>query len=212
MFLMSLTNALKSPFSTHDALYDAGRLPALSQPGLHPKAWEMALLFGMGALSALAVSWIQLDLRLPGHHIVLSMFPMALGLSLAPRRLGGTLMGGGAFAALLASGFGGMGVGAWAGLLLLGPARDLALRPARRGAHVYLGLVLAGIGANLGAMGVRALAKMAGFRGLGGGGRGLVEWWQQAQFTYPAFGALAGILSAAVWFHFRAARQEEPRP
>jgi hypothetical protein len=165
----------------------------------------------MGAVSALAVSSIKLDLRMPGHHIVLSMFPMALGLSLAPRRWGGTLMGAGALAMLFASGFGGMGVSAWAGLLLLGPALDLALRRARRGVHVYLGLVLAGIGANLGALGIRALAKAAGFRGLGGGGRGLFEWWQQAQFTYPAFGLLAGILSAVVWFHFRSARQEEPR-
>jgi hypothetical protein len=40
------------------------------------------------------------------------------------------------------------------------------------------------------------------------GGRLAAEWWQQAAFTYPVCGLLAGLLSAAVWFRLRSGRPE----
>jgi hypothetical protein len=59
-------------------------------------------------------------------------------------------------------------------------------------------LALAGLGANLVAFLVRGGAKL-----ISGGaieGMPLEVWLPWAAITYPAFGLLAGLISAAVWF------------
>ncbi|GLH74539.1 hypothetical protein GETHLI_30410 [Geothrix limicola] len=201
------TTVLIRPFSVHSALAGAGRLPGLAKPDSRPRLLEVGLLLLMGIVSAVAVASVNLSLRLPGHHIIFSMFPMAVGLSLVPRKAAGTLMGAGALGALAFQGFGTMGLGAWTGLLLTGPALDLALLKARRPWHLYLGFALAGLGANAGAMAARALGKLFGLGGMGGG-RGLHEWWQQAAFSYPTCGLLAGLLCAVIWFHSRERNEE----
>lgn len=204
-------DALKRSFGTLDVLWEQGRIPALAAPGSSPGILEAGVLLFLGAVSAMAVAHVRLDLRIPGHHILFSMFPMALGLSLVPRRFAGTLMGGGALAGLLVGGPGSMGFGAWTGLLLTGPALDLAVRWAKGGLRLHLGVVLAGLAANLGAFAARASASFLGLEALKGGGGGHRAWWHQAPVTYPVCGLLAGLLCALIWFQAGAGRKAEPK-
>ena len=53
--------------------------------------------------------------------------------------------------------------------------------------------------ANLVAFALRGSVKVAGFDALGR--RAAADWLSQAPVTYPLVGALAGLLSAACWFH-----------
>ena len=84
-------------FVVHDGLLAAGRLPSLSRNVRRISAAEVFFLLLCGGAAATIVAFVKLGLRIPGNSIVLSVLPMALGLSLAPRRLGGMVMGAGAF-------------------------------------------------------------------------------------------------------------------
>ena len=115
---------------------------------------------------------------------VLSALPMALGISLAPRRLSGTVMSAGALGtAWLLSTYGAArhGSGAFVSLLLLGPTMDVALRHVRGGWRVYAALVLAGVVTNLLALGSRAASKLFGLDLAGA--RPFDTWWLQASGT-----------------------------
>jgi hypothetical protein len=189
-------------FVVHDGLAGAARLPSVARAGQRVSAIELLLLFACGAAAALAVAYVRFSLRIPGHSIVLSALPMALGLSLAPRRFAGSMMSVSALGTswLLAAG-GGPAPGSVAivSLTLIGPMMDLAVRHARAGWPVYAALVLSGVATNLLALGSRAGAKVVG---LDPGARPFDSWWLQALITYPLSGVVAGLLGAICWFHF----------
>jgi len=168
-----------------------------------------ALLLGCGATAALAVAYVKLGLRIPGHSIVLAALPMALGLSMAPRRLAGTVMSAGALGTAWLTSLGGasFGSGATMSLFLLGPMMDVARLRAGQTSWRYAALVLAGLLTNLLALGSRAIPKLLGFDVADG--RPFDSWWTQAIVTYSLSGIVAGALGGLALF--RANRRAEPR-
>jgi hypothetical protein len=163
----------------------------------------MLLLF-CGGISASIVGFVNLNLRLPGHSIILSMLPMILGLALAPRRFSGFVMSAGALGTASAFGLAGLahyGSGAFVSLCLMGPIMDLAVTKVRAGWSLYFGLILAGIGTNLLAFGSRAMSKLLGLDIASMRPFGL--WWSQAVITYTLCGAAAGLIGAFCFFHLR---------
>ena len=189
-------------FHVRDGLVGAARLPLLARPDHRISAIEVAMLLTCGAASAATIAFVKLSLGVPGHSIVLAAAPMALGMSLAPRRLAGSVMSAGALTTasiLVASGAGRFGSGAFASLMLLGPMMDVAMRHARSGWRVYAALVLAGVATNTLALASRAAPKLLGIDI----GRPFDSWWLQALGTYSASGVVAGLLGAVCWFQFR---------
>lgn len=203
--------------SVHPGLAGGSRLRVWPHEGRESYVAEMAVLLGAGVLATVATAFFDFGLRIPGHAILRAVFPMSLGLALAPRRMGGLVMGIGAMGSALvltAGGMAALGSGAMTSLLLTGPMLDLALWRPRHGWSLYVGFALAGLGSNLAALAVRAGVKLVGLEGAGG--RPFGSWWPQAVGTYALCGLLAGLLSAAVWFRFRArsgpdAGRETPR-
>ena len=198
-------------FVVRDGLIGAARFPLLARPLHRISAIECLLLLTCGASSAAAIAFIKLSLGIPGHSIVLAALPMALGMSLAPRRLSGSMMSIGALGtAWSLTQFGGVrfGSGAFASLLLLGPIMDIAMSRARRGWRVYASLVVAGVVTNVLALGSRALPKFLGFDLPGA--RPFDSWWLQAIVTYTLSGVVAGLVGAFCWFQFN--DRSAPRP
>jgi hypothetical protein len=196
-------------FVVHDGLAGAGRLPSLARTRQRISAAELLILLTCGAAAAIAVSFVKLSLGIPGHSIVLAAVPMALGLSLAPRRFAGSVMSAGALgtASLLSFAGAGFGSGAFVSLTLIGPMMDLAVRGARPGWRVYGALVVSGVVTNLLALGSRATVKILG---LDIGSRPFDSWWLQASLTYTLSGIVAGLVGAVCWFHFREREPREP--
>lgn len=191
----------------HPVLAGTARLPALAdRPDVQ---WvELFALLLTGAATALLSTFLNFRLGIPGHHIVYSMFPMALGFALVPRRRAGTVMGGsavGSTALLALAGAHVPGPGALTSLALTGPLLDAALHRGGRGWRLYALFVAAGALSNAAAFGVRAAMKALGFAGQGGG-RPMASWLPQAVWTYAIAGVLAGLISAAAWFHVRERR------
>jgi len=202
----AMSSIINSVFAVHEGLLDTGRFRSLSRRGRSISAAECGLLVLFGLVAA-GLSGLKLNLGIPGHNIIRVVFPMALGLALVPRRGAAAIMGlsGSAGAALLLfGGARGLGSGAATSLLLTGFLLDLALVKARRGPSVYVRLVLAGLLANLAAFLVRGGGKALG---IGFEGQPLWLWWPKAAATYAICGALAGLMSAAVWFRFAAKPQ-----
>lgn len=216
-------------------LLRAGRVPSLAAAGVHEvRVAEVLVLLLTGAVASALTNLLRFRLGIPGSSIVFAVFPMALGFALVPRRGAGSVMAAGA---LLMSGMLGVagvrldGFGAQTSLLATGPLLDLAVRWANSGWRLYLAFVLACAASNSLAFLARAAAKLGGVPGLGGrngGGRGggmgmgvgvgggggggrlpFDVWLPRAIWTYAAAGIVAGLLSAAVWFHFRERRQSE---
>jgi len=198
--------------SVHPGLAQSTRLPVLAGQERGLQVAETLLLLAAGVGAALASAWLDFGLRIPGHAIIRAIFPMSLGLALAPRRMGGMVMGAsalGSAAAINAGGFAALGAGAMTSLALTGPFLDLALWRAKRGWRLYLGFALAGLGSNVAALAVRAGAKLVG---LGHpAARPLAEWWPQAIGTYAFCGLLAGLISALVWFRFAASTHSDAK-
>ncbi len=200
---------MENLFGIHHGLASSGRIAPMAPTRERISAAEILLLIICGAGAAAASGFLRLGLRLPGHSIVLSMVPMALGLMLAPRRFAGCIMSAGAFgtaAALSFSGLAHYGTGASVSLCLLGPMIDLAVAKARRGWLLYLGLMLAGIGTNLLALVSRSAGKLLGLDV--GHMRPFGTWWTQAIITYSLCGAVAGLIGALCFFHLRNQRLE----
>lgn len=196
-------------FAVHDGLARAARFPWLSRERHRVSAAELLLLVACGAAAAAVVAYVKLSLRVPGHSIVLSVLPMALGLSLAPRRRAGSVMSAGAVGTVwLLSTVGGVsfGAGSSVSLFLIGPMMDVAVRQVRGGRRVYVALVLSGVGANVLALGSRAASKVLGLD-LAAGARPFDSWWVQALVTYTLSGVIAGLLGAFCWFQ----RGDRPR-
>lgn len=189
------------------ALRDLSRLQPLAA-GLAAGGRDVAVLALVGAGAAAVQVSVDLRLGIPGHHILLAMFPLALGLALVPRRAAGTVMGAVSVLTLTLLGAAGArlpGPGALTGLVLAGPLLDVTLRRGGSGWRLYGAFVAAGAVANVAAFFVRGATKYSGWGGMGGG-RALAAWLPVAVWTYAAAGILAGLLSAAVWFHFRVRR------
>lgn len=188
--------------SVHAGLRSGSRLPALSREESSVRMSEWAVWLAMGITAACASALPDWNLRIPGHAILRSVFPMALGLSLAPRRGAGGVMGVIACATALTLRFSGraeVGFGALTSLSLTGPLLDVALWKAQAGWRLYAGIIAAGLSSNLIAMGIKVTEKLM----MGGGGkRSFGAWLAQAAWTYPLCGVLAGLLSAVLWFRF----------
>lgn len=199
-------------FAIHDGLVGAARLPSLARARTRVSAIELLLLIACGASAAAAVGYVKLSLRIPGHSIVLAALPMVLGLSLAPRRLAGSVMSAGAIgtAWLLATvGGASYGSGSSVSLLLIGPMMDVAVRHARTGWRVYAAVILSGVTTNLLALGSRAASKVLGLD-LAAGARPFDSWWLQASVTYTLSGLIAGLLGALCWFHLSLRANDGP--
>jgi hypothetical protein len=198
-------------FAVNDGLAGAARLPSLTRARSQVSAIELLLLLSCGAAAAAAVAYVKLSLRIPGHSIVLAALPLVLGLSLAPRRLAGSVMSAGAVGTawlLTAAGGASFGAGSSVSLLLIGPMMDVAVRHARGGWRVYAALVLAGVATNLLALGSRAAFKLLGLDLADA--RPFDSWWLQASMTYMLSGVVAGLLGALCWFHFNDRSNGEP--
>jgi hypothetical protein len=203
------------PLPLHRELLASSRVAGWSSPADRLRFAELAVLVGAGVTAAVAVAYLDFSLRVPGHAILRAVLPMALGLSLAPRRLGGVVMGASACTTVMllkAAGGRGPGLGALTSLCALGPVLDVALWRCRSGWPVYLSFALAGWGTNLLAFAIRGAGKMSGFDGLRM--RPLSDWLTIAPWSYSLCGLVAGFLSAALWFRLRvgrdAGRAEEP--
>jgi hypothetical protein len=135
---------------------------------------------------------------------------MVFGVSLAPRRLAGSVMSAGALGStwLLSAAGADYGAGATVSLLLLGPMMDVALGRVDSGRRVYAALVLSGVATNLLALGSRAAAKVLGLDLAGA--RPFDSWWLQASVTYTLSGIVAGLLGALCWFHFNDRTSRSP--
>ena len=182
------------------------RLPNLTGDRATVRRLELATLLLTGAVAACMSTFIDLNLRIPGHHILYSIFPMAFGFAMVPRGRAGTVMGASALTTTALLGLAGAripGPGALTSLALTGPFLDIALRHGRSGWRLYAAFVLAGASSNIVAFMVRGATKaIFGVGGLGGG-RTLANWLPQAVWTYAAAGVLCGLISAATWFKLR---------
>jgi len=204
-------NAVLLPL--HRELLASSRVAAWARPSDRLRWEELGFLIGAGATAAVAVSCLDFGLRVPGHAILRAVFPMALGLSLAPRRLGGLVMGASAWAMamlLKSTGGSGLGIGALTSLCLTGPMLDVALWRAKSGWPVYLSFAAGGCLANIGAFAVRGAGKLSGWESLLK--RPLAEWVSVAWWSYLFCGLIAGLLSAAIWFRLHAGRDDERTP
>ena len=196
------------PFALDARLRRAARLPAMPGAGdTGLTRLELGVLLGAGVAASLLTNVLRLRLGIPGSNIVFVSFPLALGFALVPRRGAGLVMAGGALATNAALALAGAhldGIGAQTSLLLTGPLLDLALRWRGAGWRLYAAFVVACAASNAFAFLVRGLARAAGMRGTGmGGGRTMAQWLPEAVWTYSAAGLVAGLISAAAWFHLR---------
>jgi len=207
---------MAATLSLNPGLQDASRLHRLTRNSDSITGSELGTLVGIGVIAAAVSTLVDLHLKVPGHAILKVIFPMSAGLALVPRRGAGTVLCVSALATALSlrfAGFGGsgLGFGALTSLTAIGPLLDWTLRHAKSSRSVYVGVMLAGLGANLAALLVRGTLK--GFGLEHAGGRPLSIWLGQAAVTYTLCGIAAGLLSAFVWFCARSqdAREESPQ-
>jgi hypothetical protein len=204
-------------FASKPTLRSASRLPALSGE-MEISAGEIACLLTCGLLAAVAVGFgNQLVRGVPGHAILRGVLPIALGMALVPRRSAGitmSLSAGVAAAAMSWQGIGRFQPAAVLGVVLLGPVLDAALTDRAQGWRLYARFIVAGAIANLLAFTTRFSLAYFGWQaggGGGGGGRGgtgggrvFMTFWSSALGSFVLCGALAGLISAAIWFRLRA--------
>jgi hypothetical protein len=192
----------------HPGLAGGSRLPPLARPGQHASALEWACLLGLGLLAAVAAVFLRFRLGVPGHAILRTVLPVALGLALVPRHLAGSVISTTALLAALgfqAVGARGVGVPALTSLLLTGPLLDLALLGVKPGWLLYGRLAVAGLVSNLLALMSRPLLVLLGIH-FGGGRAEQLGWVAVA--SYAACGLAAGLVSAVCWFRLRSGRAE----
>jgi hypothetical protein len=171
----------------------------LRHAGDRISAAEVGILLASGAVATLTMALVHLSIRVPGHAILKPVLPLAFGLAFVARSAAGSLAGIGALASaivLLVGGWGEVHVSALTGLVLLGPALDLAERGAHRGTEFILRGAAAGLVVNLAALGVKLLAAPLGWES--GGGRGFATVWPLGIFTFAICGMLAGALCVAI--------------
>jgi uncharacterized membrane protein YgcG len=207
-------------FAEKPSLRVASRLPAIARTA-NVSVAEFACLFVCGGLAALAIGLLHPAIRVPGHAILRGALPMAMGLALVPRRSAGIIMAIGAGAASVAMSAAHVGVfptTSMLSVLALGPVLDLALLGKSVGWKLYLRFAAAGAVANLLAFALRIAGLQLGIEtgghggGGGGGGNGmgggsgggqLINFGWMALVSFLICGALAGLVSGAVWFRAR---------
>ena len=93
--------------------------------------YNLLLLVCFGIIAGISVSHLKLSIGIPGHAIIKIMIPMALGLSLAPAKSAGAIMG---ISGLITAFIGqtltegpGTGTGAYTSLVCTGVLMDLTL-------------------------------------------------------------------------------------
>jgi hypothetical protein len=182
----------------------ATRLRWLASDRSSASVRDWLILASAGILAACSSTFLDYNLRIPGHAILRVVFPMAVGLALVPRHGAGCVMGAAAAltsGSLRLGGFGGEGLslGALTSLTATGPLLDWMLRRTSGGWRLYAAFAVAGLASNLLALTVRGVAKASGWEHLGA--RPLADWLSQAAFTYTACGLLAGLISGGVWFY-----------
>lgn len=198
--------ALMNPDSAPQALAvsvprAASRLGSLND-STRVSTTELVVLGVAGSLAALAVAFLPLGLRIPGHKILLATLPMMAGLMLVPRAFSGTAMGLSAAATVGVCYFFGVGrlqPAAVFPLLALGPILDLVLYGTpRHGWQLYVRCATAGLTANLGAYLVRW--------GVAWGSLQSTEFHTLKEFgwsvagSFTVCGLAAGLLSGAACF------------
>jgi hypothetical protein len=196
---------LSTTFAPQSSLRDSSRLPALTRSAGVSVA-EIACLLACGALAALAIGFLHISLRLPGHAILRGALPMAMGLALVPRRTAGTLMAIGAgftAAGLTAMNLGSFPVPAMLSVLALGPVLDVALLGHSTGWRLYAKFVVAGAIANLLAYALKVAGVWLGIGMFSGGGNFARLSLVAVIASYVLCGALAGLLGAAACFRAR---------
>ncbi|HVY45913.1 MAG TPA: hypothetical protein VHB21_08545 [Minicystis sp.] len=184
----------------HDALVASRRIAPLPARAA-PTRWDVALLAATGVATAVLGATVKLRIGVPGHAILTTVLPLSCGLALVPRRRAGTLMGAVGLATMIA--LGETSFGAMTALFATGALLDVALARAKPGVRLYGAFVAAGAAANLLAFVGRGVGKVLGFSGTGGA---LEVWYGRAILPYLACGAVAGLASAAAWFHLRGRR------
>lgn len=228
-------------FAVHPGLQARSRLSTLTLDESAVRTMDLFIWMVMGMFAACVASMPDWHLRLPGHAILRSILPMTLGLSLAPRRMGGAVMGASALLTglcLRGAGFADIGFGALTSLTLTGPLLDAVLWKVQSGRRLYLGIVLAGLSANLLAFAAKASEKLllqsvvrvpgsGGGMGMGTGGglgrgggtsaglgagkRAFGDWLTDAAWSYPLCGILAGLICATLWFRWRDQPANDPQ-
>jgi hypothetical protein len=197
-------------FAAKPSLRSASRLPALSSE-MRISGTEIACLVACGIVAAVAIGFGNQIIRgVPGHAILRGVLPMAFGLALVPRRTAGITMSfsaGVVAAAMSWQGLGRFQPAAVLGVLLLGPVLDAALAGRPQGWRLYARFIAAGAIANLLAFALRLNLAYFGWEvgggGGGAGGREFMTFWSPALIAFILCGAMAGLVSAAIWFRLR---------
>jgi hypothetical protein len=190
-------------FAPQADLKTASRLPTLTRD-VRVSATELATLFACGALAALAVGMLQIPLRVPGHAVLRAVLPMAFGLALVPRRSSGVVMSIAAGLTAAAMSVGHLGRFAPVAVLsvfILGPVLDAVLAGNSRGWRLYARFAVAGAVANLIAFAARLATAWLGWDLVGS--RQFTSFWLLALMSFVLCGAIAGLVSAAIWFRLR---------
>jgi len=194
---------MNNTFANKPGLQISSRLPALTEES-RVSAKEIAVLLACGALAAAVVGLVRLRMGMPGHAILRAVLPMAMGLALVPRRGGGSVMavGAGVMAAVMSLAqvvF--FQPAALLSVLLLGPVLDLALLGKPQGWQLYARFVAAGAAANLFAYVIKVATVQLGWST--SGGRNFLAFGMGALASFIACGALAGLISAFIFFRAR---------
>jgi hypothetical protein len=191
-------------FAKKQNLQFASRLPTLTR-SKSVSAAEITILFICGVFSAVAVGMLHFRFGVPGHAILRSVLPMAIGIALVPRHSAGMVMavGAGLTSALMSLAHIGLfPPAALFSVLALGPVIDVALVGKSQGWRLYVRFVIAGAVANLLAYLVKVATVQLGFDVAGG--RQFAAFGAMALVSFAVCGALAGLISAVACFRLRA--------
>jgi hypothetical protein len=153
----------------------------------------------------MAIGLVHLRMGSPGHAIFRAVLPMAAGLALVPRRSSGMVMSFGAGVTAAAMSVGHLGFfppAALLSILVLGPALDVALLGKPQGWRLYARFIVAGAAANLLAFAAKVVVVALG--GEMRGSRHFMDFWSTALVWFVFWGAVAGLVSAAICFRLRA--------
>lgn len=193
-------------FAAKPDLRDASRVRNLS--GMDRiSAVECLCLFACGAASMLLMGTLHgLRIPFPGNAILRGTLATALGFAVVPRRSAGTLMSIGAFTMAGIMNWLDVGKFPQAAVLsvgLLGPMLDLALFGRPRGWQLYFRFMVGGAAANMLAYSLKVTAWRFRFDPASGHNFEVFGW--TACVWFAVFGALAGLISAVIWFRIRVA-------
>ena len=202
------------PLTVHDQLFRSSRIALPTASPAASLTRDLTIYLLSGFLAAACVHFLDVSLKIPGHAILRSLIPVMIGLSLAPRHLGGCLIGMsalGSTALFRIAHVDPVGFGAMTSMTLIGPMLDMALWQARSGRSVIVRSAAAGIMTNLAAFAIRGSTKW-----------GLIDtwtlrpvsqWWSLSPWSYILCGLVAGLIGGLYcfrWSNRHAERPQEP--